>query len=145
MKCGICGKEMEYYMDNYFCPNGCCTTLLNIPREPVNINSNGKVYIEPSEYETQLIKMSSEDIKVNIWGYELCNGAQWEDFLNVVNKLGEENKSLRTSGNKIAISALEKLKRFIDNNIEIENDISALKLQEFYDNQIIELKGRKNE
>ena len=33
--------------------------------------------------------------KVNIWGYELCNGAQWKDFLEVVNKLGKENEQLK--------------------------------------------------
>lgn len=31
-----------------------------------------------------------EETKVSIWGYELCNGAEWQDFLDVVNKLGEE-------------------------------------------------------
>ena len=33
--------------------------------------------------------------KVSIWGYELCNGAQWKDFLEVVNKLGKENEQLK--------------------------------------------------
>lgn len=36
-----------------------------------------------------------KDNKVNIWGYELCNGAEWKDFLDVVNKLNKENKQLK--------------------------------------------------
>jgi hypothetical protein len=35
-----------------------------------------------------------QDIKVMIWGYELCNGAEWKDFLDVVNKLGKEKANL---------------------------------------------------
>lgn len=37
-----------------------------------------------------------KDIKVSIWGYELCNGAEWQDFLEVVNKLGKENEQLKS-------------------------------------------------
>ena len=36
-----------------------------------------------------------KDTKVNILGYELCNGAEWQDFLEVLNKLGEENHQLK--------------------------------------------------
>lgn len=38
---------------------------------------------------------SSEINKVNIWGYELCKGSDWSDFLEVVNKLGKENQQLK--------------------------------------------------
>lgn len=42
-----------------------------------------------------------EDTKVSIWGYELCNGAEWQDFLDVVNKLGEENQALKDRWQKL--------------------------------------------
>lgn len=37
---------------------------------------------------------------------------------------------------KTAIIELQKLMKYINENVEIENDISALKLQDFYNNQI---------
>lgn len=40
--------------------------------------------------------MKPEETKVNIWGYELCNGAEWKDFLDVVNKLGKEKTDLES-------------------------------------------------
>ena len=43
---------------------------------------------------------------------------------------------------QLAIDELTRLKDFIDHNIEIKNDIGALKLQEFYGNQIKSLKGK---
>ena len=61
---------------------------------------------------------------------------------NIVDK---SLKLSKQSQKQFAISELEKLKDFIDHNIEIENDMSALKLQEFYDNQIKKLKGEENE
>lgn len=42
-----------------------------------------------------------EETKVIIWGYELCNGAEWQNFLDVVNKLGEENQSLKDRWEKL--------------------------------------------
>lgn len=53
-------------------------------------------------------------------------------------------EKLKREQNKMIMLELKKLKDFIDNNIEIENDISVLKLEEFYDNQIKELRC-KNE
>lgn len=50
-------------------------------------------------------------------------------------------KESEQSQKQLAINELEKLKDFIDHNIEIENDVGALKLQEFYSNQIKKLKG----
>lgn len=61
------------------------------------------------------------------------------------NDIFEESQQLKQSQNQLTISELEKLKIFIDHNIEIENDIGALKLQEFYDNQIKKLKGEMRE
>lgn len=43
--------------------------------------------------------------------------------------------------NQKAIEELEILKYFIDNTIEIENDIGAVLLEEFYNKQIKSLKG----
>ena len=33
--------------------------------------------------------------KVYIWGYELCNGAEWNDFLKCVEEKGQENAELK--------------------------------------------------
>ena len=50
-----------------------------------------------------------EDTKVNIWGYELCNGAEWQDFLDVVNKLGEENQVLKSMWERLGNGLLDYL------------------------------------
>lgn len=50
-------------------------------------------------------------------------------------------KDFKQAQKQLAISKLEKLRDSIDHNIEIENDIAALKFQEFCDNQIKELNG----
>lgn len=55
---------------------------------------NDKVLVS-SERILTLDIPKPEDMKVSIWDYELCNGAEWKDFLEVINKLGEENKALK--------------------------------------------------
>lgn len=59
------------------------------------------------------------------------------------NDIFEENQQLKQAQEQLAIEELEKLKDFIDHNIEIENDVGALKLEDFYNNQIKSLKGEK--
>ena len=41
-----------------------------------------------------LANLDPKNQKVIIWGYELCNGAEWKDFLDVVNKLGKDKADL---------------------------------------------------
>ena len=36
-----------------------------------------------------------EDMKVIIWDKELCNGAEWNDFLKAVEEKSQENKQLK--------------------------------------------------
>lgn len=57
------------------------------------------------------------------------------------NDIFEENQQLKQAQKQLAINELEKLKDFIDHNIKIENDMGALKLEDFYSNQIKSLKG----
>lgn len=83
--------------------------------------------------------------------------------LNGFEKLRQENQQLKEQNRKLnleaqkyyedaycnnfqnqkAIEELEILKYFIDNTIEIENDIGAVLLEEFYNKQIKSLKGEK--
>ena len=71
--------------------------------------------------------------------YHLKNNSNETLIHNLKNELAE----LKQSQKQLAIEELEKLKDFIDHNIEIENDVGALKLQEFYGNQIKSLKGEE--
>ncbi len=81
-----------------------------------------------------------EDMKVNIWGYELCNGAEWKDFLDVVNKLGKEKTDLET---KLAESEERYKKAYreglLQKQFDKDMEISQLKqqlaeLKQDYDN-----------
>lgn len=58
---------------------------------------------------------SSEHNKVYIWGYELCKGSDWNNFLEVVNKLGEENKQLKEQLAE-KDKEIEQLKKYDDLN-----------------------------
>ena len=57
------------------------------------ISIKGKLTVDTSS--NTVILPSLESNKLYIWGYELCKGADWNDFLEVVNKLGEENQQLK--------------------------------------------------
>ena len=59
------------------------------------------IYSMESKQELAIYNPRPEDTKVIIWGYELCNGAEWQDFLDVVNKLGEENQALKDRWQKL--------------------------------------------
>ena len=41
------------------------------------------------------ISSKLEDMKVKIWDKELCNGAEWNDFLKAVEEKGQENEELK--------------------------------------------------
>ena len=58
------------------------------------ISIKGKLTVDTSS-NTVKIPSYIEPDKVCIWGYELCKGSEWKDFLEIVNKLGEENKKLK--------------------------------------------------
>ena len=60
-----------------------------------------------------------------------------------IQELKDKIEQLKQSQKQVAIDELTRLKDFIDHNIEIENNIGALKLQEFYGNQIKSLKGEE--
>ena len=60
-----------------------------------------------------------------------------------IQELKDKIAQLKQSQKQVAIDELTRLKDFIDHNIEIENNIGALKLQEFYGNQIKSLKGEE--
>ena len=62
----------------------------NIEKHVVRADAKqDKLYVESDDALT-ITEYQPSDIKVHIWGYELCNGAQWQDFLDIVNKLGSE-------------------------------------------------------
>lgn len=64
--------------------------------------------------------------KVYIWGYELCKSSEWNDFLEIVNKLGEKNSELRkqleaseTQNKRV----LEKLELITKSNQELQKQL----------------------
>lgn len=84
------------------------------------------------------------ELEQQIKKYENClildyNTMEWRKFSDIQ----WEIKELKQSQKQLAIEELEKIKNYFDDNIEIENDISALKLEEFYNNQIKSLKGEE--
>lgn len=87
--------------------------------------------------ENQHLKKENETLKEKISMQLQLNA----DNVNFMENQRREIEQLKQSQNQLAIEELEKLKDFIDHNIEIENDIGALKLQEFYGNQIKKFKG----
>lgn len=70
-----------------------------------------------------------EDMKVKIWDKELCNGAEWNDFLKAVEEKGRENRilkeALRLASGKIEFMA-QMLGQTLDYNVE-ENLIEQAK------------------
>ena len=108
------------------------------------LNQQNKRIKELKEINQQL------EQEVNDWKQRFNSSEKWNKTLlqnsaTVSELKNDKIKQLKQSQKQFAISELEKLKDFIDHNIEIENDMSALKLQEFYDNQIKKLKGEENE
>lgn len=59
-----------------------------------------------------LFSDGTENNKVYIWGYELCKGSDWNAFLEVVNKLGEENKRLKMELKSQPSEIVEKIKNY---------------------------------
>ena len=65
-----------------------CISYNDITKNSVCM-SEEKIHSLNARFDTK-----PQDTKVMIWGYELCNGADWKDFLDVVNKLGKEKTDL---------------------------------------------------
>lgn len=93
------------------------------------------------EQENQQLKQEVNDWKQRFISSEKRNEMLLQNSVTVNGLKNDKIKQLKQSQKQFAVDKLKKLKDFIDHNIEIENDIGALKLQEFYDNQIKELKG----
>jgi hypothetical protein len=55
--------------------------------------------------------------KVYIWGYELCKGSEWKDFLKVVNKLGAENEELKHRLKSQPAEIVDKIKAYYNTSI----------------------------
>lgn len=123
-KCNVCGaifdkpleqhREVEYYsrpFGNESEPYGggyydCCPECesedfdryeedkeeLNTLDE-LSVNGTAKIFTDKQPQIT-FANLLPKNQKVIIWGYELCNGAEWKDFLEVVNKLGKEKAEL---------------------------------------------------
>ena len=67
------------------------------------------IYSMESKQKLAIYNPRPKDTKVNIWGYELCNGAEWQDFLDVVNKLREENQALKSRWERLGNGLLDYL------------------------------------
>lgn len=121
----------------------------------IHAENNNKIL---SSNEVRLyVPPDPEKIKIIIWGKELCNGAEWNDFLKCVeektHEYENEIKELENSQTQIAISELEKVNGILtDTIIEVthnEFDLNKLCYLEeisarFYEKmqeQIKELKG----
>ena len=61
--------------------------------DELSVNGTGKIFTDKQPQIT-FANLNPRNQKVIIWGYELCNGAEWKDFLEVVNKLGKEKTHL---------------------------------------------------
>ena len=59
----------------------------------LSVNGTGDIFTN-KQHTLQIEHRKPEEYKVHIWGYELCNGAEWQDFLDVANKLGKEKAEL---------------------------------------------------
>lgn len=91
-----------------------------------------------NNFETCMKKYNVEDIELlDIMLFVLSGETKYQ-----LKEIKDNyKKELEQSQKELTISELKKFKDFIDHNIEIENDVGALKLQEFYSNQIKKLKG----
>ena len=91
-----------------------------------------------NNFETCMKKYNVEDIKLLDIMLLVLSGETKYQLKEIKDNY---KKELEQSQKELTISELKKFKDFIDHNIEIENDVGALKLQEFYSNQIKKLKG----
>ena len=124
----------------------------------IHAENNNKIL---SSNEVRLyVPPEPEKMKVIIWGKELCNIAEWNDFLKCVEEKTEENKQLKQQleekdkkikllnamistlpehDKEIKEYELEKVKDFILENTMLETETAAV-LTYIYQ-QIKELKG----
>lgn len=81
--------------------------------------------------------------KVYIWGYELCEGAEWNDFLEVVNKLGKENKKLKQQLESQPIEIIKTIKNFCEIKY-CDKEVSLNQVKDFLDDILKEYQKDKN-
>lgn len=111
----ISKKMQEVGFDNI---EDLCKTQKQVHTETITVDSGLTVN------NSLTISSEMEGNKVYIWGYELCKGSEWKDFLEVANRLGEENKRLKKHIEHIEnIKAIE----FIDAIKNYEQQIRELK------------------
>lgn len=72
-----------------------CKTQKQVHTETITVDSGLTVN------NSLTISSEMEGNRVYIWGYELCKGSEWNDFLEVANKLGEENQQLKEQISKM--------------------------------------------
>lgn len=94
-----------------------------------------KIGIEKSSALT--LNSNLEPNKVYIWGCELCKGAEWNDFLKVVNKLGEENKKLKHQLKTQPIEIIKTIKNFCDIK-NCDKEVSLNQVKDFLDDLLKE-------
>lgn len=111
----ISKKMQEVGFDNI---EDLCKTQKQVHTETITVDSGLTVN------NSLTISSEMEGNKVYIWGYELCKGSEWKDFLEVANRLGEENKRLKEHIEHIEnIKAIE----FIDAIQNYEQQIREFK------------------
>lgn len=105
--------------------------------------------------------LNQQDREINILTKMLYTTTKHADKLNEENnklnkiikaniisadKVVKENKKLKQSQKQLAISELEKIKRYIDDNAYYIDELNfGEEINEYIDNQINELGGEKNE
>lgn len=103
--------------------------LKKLPREFVipPKTAQNKPKITTEELSNVLQLRNIEDYKVIIWGKELCNGAEWKDFLDVVNELGKEKTCLEAKLEEQPKQIIEKIReKIVDYNIKYSSAVDVL-------------------
>ena len=126
-------KMQEVGFDNI---EDLCKTQKQVHTETITVDSGLTVN------NSLTISSEMEGNKVYIWGYELCKGSEWNDFLEVANKLGEENQQLKEqiskmeethkrimSGEYIPSNIAEK---FLELNTQSQKQLAISNLEDVY-------------
>ena len=108
----ISEKMKEVGFDNI---EDLCNSQKQVSEGAITLDSNQTVN------NHLLFSDGMETNKVYIWGYELCKGSDWNAFLEVVNKLGEENKRLKMELKSQPSEIVEKIRKQIFNHFNVKN------------------------
>lgn len=87
----------KHIMSGEYIPANIAEKSLKLSEQAQKQVSEGNIAVDSNQtiYNQLLVSDGMETNKVYIWGYELCKGSDWNAFLEVVNKLGKENKRLK--------------------------------------------------